>query len=104
LHDKVAGGAAVVRNHQELLSSWTEPFSANSKTDPTLAKAELISDAGGALVITYLRKGKKCCAPVVRERNEKNVREPALQTPRSVKKEREEVLQALEHRFPCSLW
>jgi len=30
------------------------------------------------------------------------VREPILQTPRSVKKEEEELLQALEQRFPCS--
>ena len=67
-------------------------------------KAEPIRDAGGASVITYLRKGKKHCEAAVRERREKNVRETTLQTPKSVKKEGEEVLQALEHRFPCSLW
>jgi len=32
------------------------------------------------------------------------VRETTLQTLRSVKKGREEVLQAPEHRFPCSAW
>jgi len=31
-------------------------------------------------------------------------RETTLQTPRSLKKEGEEVLQALEQRFPCSPW
>jgi len=40
----------------------------------------------------------------VRERNEKNVSERALQTPRSVKKEGEEVLQVVDQRFPCSPW
>jgi len=32
------------------------------------------------------------------------VRETVLQTPRSVKKEGEEVLQAPEQTLPCSLW
>ena len=32
------------------------------------------------------------------------MRETTLQTPRSVKKEGEEVLQAPEKRFPCSPW
>ena len=32
------------------------------------------------------------------------MRETTLQTPRSVKKEGEEVLQVPEQRFPCSLW
>jgi len=32
------------------------------------------------------------------------MKEIAVQTPRPVKKEREEVLQALEQRFPCSPW
>jgi len=32
------------------------------------------------------------------------VKETTLQTPRAVKKEEEEALQALEQRFPCNLW
>lgn len=32
------------------------------------------------------------------------MKESALQTPRSVKKAREEMVQALEQRFPSSLW
>ncbi|KAK4825935.1 hypothetical protein QYF61_003447 [Mycteria americana] len=36
-----------------------EPMPAGSKTDPPLAKAELISDGGSASLITYLRRGKK---------------------------------------------
>ena len=55
-------------------------------------------------MITYLGQGKKCCAAVVRERSKKSVRETTPQTPRSVRKEGEEVLQALEQRFPCSPW
>ncbi|PKU45778.1 vps10 domain-containing receptor 2 [Limosa lapponica baueri] len=82
-----ASGVASVRRDQELLLCWTEPVPAISKTDPPLAKADPVSDAGGASVITYLRKGKKCCAAVVRERSEKNMRERALKTPRPVKKE-----------------
>jgi len=39
----------------------------------------------------------------VRERSEKHMRETAPQTPRSVKKEGEEVLQAAEQRFLCHL-
>ena len=42
-----------------------EPVPAGSKTDPLLAKAEPISDAGSISVITYLRKGKKHCAAAV---------------------------------------
>jgi len=58
---------ASVRGDQELSPCGTEPFPAISKTDPTLAKAEPISDAGGASVIMCLRKHKKCCAAAGRE-------------------------------------
>jgi len=44
---------ASTRRDQELASCWTEPVSASSKTESLLAKADLISDAGGASVITY---------------------------------------------------
>ena len=81
-----------------------EPMSATSKTDLLLAKAKPISDGGSASVITYLRRGKYCCATAVGRQEGEDVRGTTLQTPRSVKKEGEEVLQVLEQRFPCSLW
>lgn len=53
-----------------------------------------------------LRKDKTCFAEVVRERNEAKTpnKIAVLQAPRSMKKDREEVLQALEQRSPYSLW
>ena len=79
---------ASVRSCQKLPLCQIEPISAISKTDPPLAKAEPISD-GSASGMTYLRRGKtnwhnsKC-----RQRDKwECVRETALQTPRSVKKE-----------------
>ena len=56
----VAGGAAGVAcaGHSPLQLA---------PTDPPLAKAEPISNAGGASVVTYLRKGKNQCAAAVRE-------------------------------------
>jgi len=42
---------------------------------------------------------KKHCTGVVRKRSEENVKQF-----RPVEKEREEVLQILEQRFPCSPW
>jgi len=66
---------------------------ASFKMELLLAKAEPISDGGSASGITYLRRGKKG----------EHVRETALQTPRSGKKQGEEVLQVPEKRvFPCS--
>lgn len=47
-----------------------------------LAKHNPISTAGGASVLTYVRKDEKCAA-AVRERSEENMREAVLQTPRS---------------------
>ena len=76
---------------------------ASSKMDPLLAKAKPISNGGSASGITDLRRGKK--NPAVEQQPERGgVRKTTLQTPRSVKKEGEEVLQVLEQRFPCSLW
>jgi len=73
--------------------------------DPLLAKAEPISDAGSASMVTYLSKGKKnphqLCSSC--ERSEKNGKEIALETLRSMEEE-EEVLQLLEQRFPCNPW
>lgn len=51
-------GVTSLRKDQGLLPCWTRPVPAGSKTDPLLAKAEPIGEAGGASVITYLRKGK----------------------------------------------
>lgn len=73
---------------------------AGSKTDSLLPKAEPNKEAGGTLMEKPLRKGKTRCVAVVRERNEVNNTNKitALQAPRSMKKEREEVLQALDQR------
>lgn len=50
---------ASVRRDQELPPCCTELFPADSKTDPPLAKAEPVGDAGGTSAIAYLRKGEK---------------------------------------------
>ena len=75
----------------------------SSKSDQPLVKAKPISDGGSTSVITYLRSGKRLLKNL-QQREEWDVRETTLQTPRSVKKEGEEVLQAPEQRFPCSPW
>lgn len=54
-----AAEVASVRWHQGLPLYWAELLSAGSKTNLLLAKAESISDAGGACAIAYLRKGEK---------------------------------------------
>jgi len=65
-----ATGAASVR------SCWRSPpcpielMPASSKMHPLLAKAEPISDGGSASVITYLRRGKRCCATPTAARRE----------------------------------
>ena len=78
----------------------------DSKTDSLLAKAKSISNGGSASGIIDLRRGIKCAtATRVRERSGREyMSETALQTPRSVEKEGEEVLQARELRLPCSPW
>ncbi|KAK4827207.1 hypothetical protein QYF61_015235 [Mycteria americana] len=98
-----ATGVASVRSCWKLPLSLMEPMPASSKMDPSLAKAKTISDSGNASGITYLRRGKNCWATARREEGQ-YVRETSLQTPRSVKKEGEEVLQAPEQSFPCSQW
>lgn len=68
---------------------------AGSKTDPPPAKAKPISGGGS--------KGEK----LLHDRNyswREHVRETTIQTPRSEKREREEVLQVLQQRFPCNSW
>ena len=65
----VAGGAAGVaplRKDQGLPCAGHSHLQL-APTDPPLAKAKPISDAGGTSVVTYLRKGKKHCAAAVRE-------------------------------------
>ena len=96
---------ASVRSCQKLPLCLIGPMPAGSKMDPLLAKAEPISDSGSASGITDLRRGKKTtCAVAARREEREDVRATALQTPRSGKKEGEEVLQAPEQRFPCSPW
>jgi len=66
--------------------------------DLMLAKAKPVSDSGSASVVTYLRRGRKNCSETTVEREERDdVKEKTLQTPRSVKKEGEEVLKVPEH-------
>jgi len=60
-----------VRKDQGLPPCQTQLLPDSSKINTSLAKAELISDAGQSSVITYLRKGKKCCTAAVREKSEK---------------------------------
>lgn len=79
-------------------------MSAISKTDLLLAKAKRISDSNNTSVTTYLRRkiGLLCRS---KRKPEKRVRklETTLWTPRSLKKEVEEVLQVLEQRLLSSL-
>jgi len=81
-----------------------KPVPASSKMDPLLAKAKPISNGGRASGITWLRRGRKNCSETAVEREEQDdVKETTLQTPKSVKKEGEEVLETLRQRaFPCS--
>lgn len=62
---------ASVRRDKGLSPCWTEPISSGSEMDPLLVKAESISNTS---VMTYLRKGKKCCTGVVRKKNVKRER------------------------------
>ncbi|KAK4831741.1 hypothetical protein QYF61_018871 [Mycteria americana] len=91
-----AAGMASVTRHQKLPPCQRETVPASSKTVPLLAKAEPISDVSSASVITHLRKGKKHCATTAKREELEYVRKTTLQTPRAVKKEREEMLQVLE--------
>ena len=47
---------------QKLPPCLTELDPSRSKMDSLLAKAEPISNVGSTSLITYLRKGKNCCA------------------------------------------
>lgn len=60
-------GGASVRRDQKLLPCLTEATSASSRIDLSLAKFDPISAISSISVITYLRKGEKCCAAAVRE-------------------------------------
>ena len=60
-----------------------------SRSDQPLVKAKPISAGGSTSVITYLRSGKRLLKNL-QQREEWDVRETTMQTPRSVK-EREEV-------------
>lgn len=66
------------------------------ETDLLLDKAQPISNGDSAFVMTYLRKQEKLLQNSSWERSEN------LQTPRSEKKEGQELLQLQEQRFPCS--
>lgn len=83
---KVAGMTYVSR-HQEQPLCQRNPAPAGSKTWPILAKHNPINSAGGASVLTHVRKDEKCAA-AVRERSEENTREMVLQLPRSWRRRR----------------
>jgi len=72
--------------------------------DQALAKAEPISDSGSTSGITF-KTGRKIAGQQQQPKKQcKHVRETTLQTPMSVKKEGEKVLQALEQRISFSPW
>jgi len=80
-----------------------QPVPAGSKMDPPLAKAEPISDAGSASVITYLRRErKKLHNFTAAERRVRCERNSSADSKVSEEGGGEEVLQALEQRLPCS--
>ena len=88
-----ATGEASVRSCEKLPLPLRKTMPVDPKTDPWLAKAKTISDSSSPSVITYLRRGENLC-----KRNSswkkkwEYVRETAMQTPRSMKKEGEEAL------------
>ena len=71
-----------------------------------MTNEETVSDSDNTSVIAYLRSKKCCCTMATASRREEweYLRETTLQTPRSVKKEGKEMLQAPEQRFHCSPW
>ena len=51
-----------MRRCQKLPPCQMETVPAGSKMDPPLGKAEPIIKVGSSAVITYVRRGKSCCA------------------------------------------
>jgi len=78
---------------------WRGAYRDSSKTDLSLAKAKPVSDGGSASGIMYLRRGEKY---VVKMAVKTGVR--ICKRNNSAVEEGEEVLQAPEQRFPCTLW
>lgn len=72
LHGKglVAGvlGKSLCEKRPRVSQYLTVTFPAGSKHDLLLPKTEPLSNTGGATVITYLRKDKRCCAAAVKVR------------------------------------
>lgn len=75
---------------------WTGPVPPSFMMNAPLARAEPIRDMGNISMITYLRKGEKWCTAVSGRDDWEDMSETSLQTPRSVEKQREEVLQVQE--------
>lgn len=86
--------ASVIRRYQ-LPPCLIESMPAGSRRDPLLAKTEPVSARDSCSGITELGMGGNSCATasLAREQRE-HVRGTALQTHRSMKKERQEVLWA----------
>ena len=79
-----------------------EPMPASCKTAPPLAKVKPISDHGSAFGLAGLRRGKKNCGGTAVERGVRlHERNNSADTPVSAEGG-EEVLQALEQRFPAA--
>jgi len=87
-----------MRSCKKLPPCLTEPVPDGSKMDLPLAKAKPVTDSSRASVITYLRRAKTCCGRAV-ERGVRLCEKITLQTPKSVKKEEDKVLQTPEQRF-----
>lgn len=86
-----------MRSFWKLPSRPVKTIPVSSKTDPPLAKAELISEGGSASDNT-LKKRKKLLHNSCQREELQYTRETALQT---VQKEGQEVLQVPEKKFPC---
>lgn len=98
------GSAGVVsrKRGQKLFPCLSEPMPDSSKLDPLLAKAEPIRDDNNASVITYLRRQNSYCPGGIEiEKWGVIIYETAQQTPSSVEKEAQAVLQVLDRDFPA---
>lgn len=81
---------------------------ASSRQDPLLARADPIRDGEGASGVTHVRSGGNTAAQQQLQPDERGVKirekKPTLQTHMSVQKEGQDILQAPEQGFSCSLW
>lgn len=102
-----ATGVASMRSCLKLPACPTKPMPASSRQDPLVARAEPIRDGGGASGITPVRSGGNIAAQQQLQPDETGVKirekKTTLQTRRSVQKEGQDMLQAPDPGFSCSL-